>query len=253
MSRDISTTLKELIMSKLLSRLMMTGLFLVALSSCSNFVPTSLKVDQIVTSVRKADLTDLGQNHDRSVVKFSIAKVTDVRPSQEIGRTEQYGPISASGNIEREVRQAIERTLRAHSFVRSSFDGPFINVQVQDWFVDLKMDFPSSVAKARAKLFVEVSDESGLRVFSGNYEGRSEVQHPLIKTQAEQALGQAMALAIEELALDSKLRLSLKKLTSLKSEGAREASSEQANVNSAQDNSEGSEEQVFFDPTIRRF
>lgn len=252
MSRNISTTLKELIISTRLSSLIMSCIFFAALSGCSNFVPTSLKVDQIVTPERKTDLSD----SDHGIVKFSIAKVTDVRPSQEIGRTEQYGPISASGNIEREVRQALERTLRAHHFVRSSFDGPYISVQVQDWFVDLKMDFPTSLAKARAKLFVEVSDESGLRVFSGNYEGRSEVQHPLIKTQAEQALGQAMALAMEELALDSKLRLSLQKLSSLKADGVGEADkakSEQPNLDYSHADSEGSEEQVFLDPTIRRF
>ena len=85
----------------------------------------------------------------------------------------------------------------------SEFSKSRVQVEITEWFANVVVDFPSSVADARAELSLQVYDGDNQLRYRGLFSGAAFQEHPYLdKAKVEDTLGRAMSEAVNELVVD---------------------------------------------------
>ncbi|NDC36614.1 MAG: hypothetical protein EBZ48_01025 [Proteobacteria bacterium] len=113
--------------------------------------------------------------------------------------------VEPGSDVSAAVRAAMESYLKAAGFGVGGSDSPVLVGTVQRWSVVVKPDFPTSTAEAVAGIGVELYSSSQEVLFRGTYRGEYSAEHPLMnQDRIAEALGQAMAAAMQQAINDSR-------------------------------------------------
>ncbi|MCC6220935.1 MAG: hypothetical protein IT291_06820 [Deltaproteobacteria bacterium] len=109
------------------------------------------------------------------------------------------------GSIDVRVKFALERALQNKGFAVSSFAPKSISGEVRNWSAVVKEGFVAEIS-SEATIYIELSDASNKRLFSGEYSGTSIIKRPGVnRTHVEQSLSKAMSEAMSQMFRDRKL------------------------------------------------
>ncbi len=150
----------------------------------------------IVPPVPEAELV-AGADSAADPVRVRVGNFIDSRPAQTIvvidGRK-----VDSEGALTRTVEEGFERYLRQVGARIAVLNAPTIEGQVVDWSANVEPGFPTSEARAVARIKVTVRDTKSHPIYHATFSGESTAKHPMLgPDQIQRLLGQAMGSAIE--------------------------------------------------------
>jgi outer membrane lipoprotein SlyB len=144
-------------------------------------------------------------------VKVRIGTFTDARPSQTFV-TIDGRDVTTQGSVVGPVQEGFATYLRHAGMRIALLNAPTIEGQVTDWRANVSASFPTSDAKATARLKVTVRDSRSHPIYHATFSGEASTSHPMLDDQKiQELLGQAMASAIEAATLDQTFMAQLAK------------------------------------------
>lgn len=144
-------------------------------------------------------------------VKVRIGTFTDARPSQTFV-TIDGRDVTTQGSVVGPVQEGFATYLRHAGMRIALLNAPTIEGQVTDWRANVSASFPTSDAKATARLKVTVRDSRSHPIYHANFSGEATTSHPMLDDQKiQELLGQAMASAIEAATRDQTFMAQLAK------------------------------------------
>ena len=169
------------------------------LSSCTPGISRTLQVQEI-QEVKAGDLAAFSKQPTLRVKEFD-----DNREKIDIARVGDNN-IIPDGNLGAVVSRAVERSLRASGARLSQFSGTEVRGSIEEWYVHVSPSFPVATLAADATIVVEIAEQGKTPSYRGRYSGNSEMQHPVAsESKIQDALGEAMRLALLEMLEDKKL------------------------------------------------
>jgi len=167
------------------------------LSACAPGLNSTLRVSNIPVS----------ENAPRSLtgLRVKVEDFQDSRPTLNIARIKRRD-LKPDGDVGLSVQQAVERQLKIQGARLALFGSPIIRGSVKEWHVAVQPKFPSSIANAKASIFVELFDTTGKKIYGGSYSGNMSVEHPVMpQDKVESILGEAMLNAINKFLNDTRV------------------------------------------------
>jgi hypothetical protein len=192
------------LVSKILLRTSLV-LFLSAAGCAPELGPTLT-----VPGIPDPDIVAVSENTADSV-RVRIGTFTDARPGQTLvvidGRK-----VDSQGALARTVEDAFARYLRQAGARIAVLNAPTIEGQVVDWSANVEPGFPTSQARAIARIKVTVRDSRSHPIYYATFSGESTAQHPMLgEEHIQRLLGQAMGSAIEAAVRDQEFVAQLSK------------------------------------------
>jgi hypothetical protein len=132
-----------------------------------------------------------------SPVKVKVGTFTDARPSQTIATIDGRS-VRSEGPLGVVVEEGFTRYLRQAGVRIAILNSPMIDGEIVEWQARVKPSFPTSDAKATAKLRVIVRDSKSHPLYKATFSGEATASHPLLDEESiQKLLAQAMGSAIE--------------------------------------------------------
>ena len=136
------------------------------------------------------------------LMPVTVSKVRDSRPVPELAEIDGR-VVPPAFNVGFEVEKALRAGLKDSDMTLSEFSKSRVQVEITEWFANVVVDFPSSVADARAELSLQVYDGDNQLRYRGLFSGAAFQEHPYLdKAKVEDTLGRAMSEAVNELVVD---------------------------------------------------
>jgi hypothetical protein len=130
-------------------------------------------------------------------VKVKVGEFVDARPSQTIATIDGRS-VRSEGALGDVVEEGFTRYLRQAGVHIAILNSPMIDGEIVEWQARVKPSFPSSDAKATAKLRVVVRDSKSHPLYKATFSGEATASHPLLDEESiQKLLAQAMGSAIE--------------------------------------------------------
>jgi hypothetical protein len=144
-------------------------------------------------------------------VKVRVGTFVDSRPNPALvivdGRK-----VMTDDNPGRAVEEGFSRYLRNAGARIAVLNAPSIEGDILDWTALVEPSFPTSNARATARIRVLMRDSKAHPIYKATFSGESTISHPMIdQTEIEKLLGQAMASAIETAVRDDEFVRQLSK------------------------------------------
>lgn len=144
-------------------------------------------------------------------VRVRVGNFTDARPGRTLvvidGRK-----VDSDGALGRTVEEAFARYLRHAGARIAVLNAPTIEGQVVDWSANVEPGFPTSEARAIARIKVTLRDSRSHPIYYATFSGESTAQHPMLgEEEIQRLLGQAMGSAIEAAVRDGEFIAQLSK------------------------------------------
>lgn len=109
------------------------------------------------------------------------------------------------GSVTTSLRNALLQAVSQEGFQVKAGAPLRVNAEIRSWSVRVERSL-ASTGKAEAKFFVEVFDPSDKKIYAGNYEGYSSMQHPALdENDIRKALALAMGEAVKQFSEDRAL------------------------------------------------
>jgi hypothetical protein len=167
----------------------------------------------MVPAIPEPELVAAADGADGAVdsVRVRVGNFTDARPAQTLvvvdGRK-----VGSDGALGRTVEDAFARYLRQAGARIAVLNAPIIEGQVVDWSAHVEPGFPTSSARAIARIKVTVRDSRAHPIYYATFSGESTAQHPMLgEEEIQRLLGQAMGSAIEAAVRDEEFIAQLSK------------------------------------------
>lgn len=174
-------------------------LFVLILSACAPGLGTTLRVD----AFEATDATSIAIGGAR--MRARVGQFLDMRTRKAIGEV-RGRELEPAGDVASGATRALEDELKRAGVELSLFEAPILVGEVQQWFVTVTPDFPTSSVEAKAKIRMQVTDKSGKVLYSGLYSGGMSQKHPwLTEDEVSHVLAQAMSFAMREALKDERL------------------------------------------------
>jgi hypothetical protein len=110
------------------------------------------------------------------------------------------------------VEEGFARYLKRAGARLAVLNAPSIEGEIVEWTAVAESAFPTSEARAVARLKVVVRDSRAHPIYRATFTGESTVSHPMMDQEVlQQVLGQAMGSAIEAAVQDSEFVAQLSK------------------------------------------
>jgi hypothetical protein len=130
-------------------------------------------------------------------VKVKVGKFVDARASQTIATIDGRS-VPSEGALGDVVQEGFTRYLRQAGVHIAILNSPMIDGEIVDWQARVKPSFPTSDAKATAKLRVIVRDSKSHPLYRATFSGEATASHPMLDEESiQKLLAQAMGSAIE--------------------------------------------------------
>ncbi len=130
-------------------------------------------------------------------VKVKVGKFVDSRASQTIATIDGRS-VRSEGELGGVVEEGFTRYLRQAGVHIAILNSPMIDGEIVEWQAKVKPSFPTSDAKATAKLRVIVRDSKSHPLYRATFSGEATASHPLLDEESiQKLLAQAMGSAIE--------------------------------------------------------
>lgn len=130
-------------------------------------------------------------------VKVKVGEFVDARLSQTIATIDGRS-VRSEGALGDVVEEGFTRYLRQAGVRIAIINSPMIDGEIVEWQAQVKPAFPSSDAKATAKLRVVVRDSKSHPLYKATFSGEATASHPLLDEESiQKLLAQAMGSAIE--------------------------------------------------------
>jgi len=189
----------------LISPLVFAALTFVALG-CAPSIGLNFPVTTLPEPELSATRTERGEP-----VRVRVGRFVDARATQTIvvidGRK-----VDSQGAVAPIVEEGFERYLRHVGARLAVLQAPIIEGQIVDWSARVEPGFPTSEARAVARLKVTVSDSNGQGIYHATFSGEANQSHPILGIEEiQQVLGQAMGSAIEAAVVDQEFIAQLSK------------------------------------------
>ncbi|HMO17810.1 MAG TPA: YajG family lipoprotein [Oligoflexia bacterium] len=137
--------------------------------------------------------------------------VVNIRPFKDmrlLERIEQSENITPEGDVSDVVTGYLESALKTRGVTFDSSSPITLTGEIRTWSAEARGSSTGEL-KSEATVYVEVI-QSGLRKFSGTYQGARSSQFPIVTPQdISDSLGLAMSQAIDQAISDSSLRRAL--------------------------------------------
>lgn len=116
--------------------------------------------------------------------------ISDQRQQESIGSFAGES-LSADGSVTAAVEKAVHDELLERDLAG------VLRGSIEDWYVDVQEEFPSSTASARAALTLEVWNQGGEVVYRGRYSGNVSTKRPFLsRSEIEETLQGALDEAL---------------------------------------------------------
>jgi len=113
--------------------------------------------------------------------------------------------VESEGDLSAIVEEGFTRYLRQAGARIAILDAPTIEGTITEWRAKVEPSFPSSEAKASARLSVVVRDSRAHAIYNATFSGEATASHPLLDEDGVQKLlAQAMGSALEAAVKDEK-------------------------------------------------
>jgi hypothetical protein len=144
-------------------------------------------------------------------VKVRMGAFTDSRPSQTFV-TIDGREVATKGSVTQPVQEGFAAYLRHAGMRIALLNAPTIEGEITDWKANVTSSFPTSDAKATARMKVTVRDSRSHPIYHANFSGEATTSHPLLDdAKIQELLGQAMASAMEAATRDQNFMQQLAK------------------------------------------
>lgn len=142
-------------------------------------------------------------------IKVKIGSFTDGRPTDTIvlidGRQ-----VGSEGELSTIVQEGFTRYFRQAGARIAILNAPTIEGTITEWNAKVEPSFPSSSAKASARVKVTVRDSRAHPIYFATFSGEATASDPLLDEESVQKLlAQAMGSAIEAAVKDETFRTQL--------------------------------------------
>ncbi len=133
--------------------------------------------------------------------RFYLKSFEDIRKDQNFIKYNGQN-FKCDSDLTLVVREALSRILVRSGFQASKKSAIFIKGKLVDWNAEVQDGFPGTLI-SQVKVYLELMDPTGRRIYSGTYSGQAELQAPgLDNNDLRQALSLGMEKALEQVALD---------------------------------------------------
>ncbi len=130
-------------------------------------------------------------------VKVKVGRFADGRGSPTIV-TIDGRDVDSEGDLSAVVEEGFTRYLRQAGARIAIIDAPTIDGTITEWRATVDPAFPSSEAKASARVKVVVRDSRAHAIYNATFSGEATASHPLLDEEGVQKLlAQAMGSALE--------------------------------------------------------
>jgi hypothetical protein len=151
------------------------------------------------------------QSSSAEQVKVRVGSFKDSRPSQTMvvidGRK-----VGTEGSVAGTVEEGFARYLRQAGLRIAVLNAPSIDGEILDWTARVEPAFPTTEAKASARVKVTIRDSRAHPLYHATYTGEATRTHPMIDGEVVQSvLAQAMGSAIEAAVSDQQFVAQLAK------------------------------------------
>ena len=182
--------------SKKFSLGLLCGLLLSA-SACAPHLGPTIETPDVPVSQIKSDV------RARMGTYVALQSVEDARPAPSRDIDSDYTqPVGAVKEI---VEAAIKTAFRDHGISVLDTSPVQMTVSIRDWRSQVKVN-SSTAIDSKAVVYIELSDPTGKRIYSGTYEGSRSSQFPVVnRVDVQDSLGIAMANCISHVLDDPKI------------------------------------------------
>jgi hypothetical protein len=189
---------------KIASRL--SFVFVLSLIGCAPEIGKTLAAPAVPDS----DLVAVSDGTTDSV-RVRVGDFTDARPGQTIVVIDDR-KVNSEGDLAANVEDAFARYLRQAGARIAVLNAPTIEGQVVDWSANVEPGFPTSQARAIARIKVTVRDSRSHPIYYATFSGEATAQRPILgEDEIQRLLGQAMGSAIEAAVRDEEFIAQLSK------------------------------------------
>lgn len=130
-------------------------------------------------------------------VKVKVGRFADGRGSPTIV-TIDGRDVDSEGDLSAVVEEGFTRYLRQAGARIAIIDAPTIDGTITEWRATVDPAFPSSEAKASARVKVVVRDSRAHAIYNATFSGEATASHPLLdEGGVQKLLAQAMGSALE--------------------------------------------------------
>jgi hypothetical protein len=141
--------------------------------------------------------------------RVRIGEFLDARGTDVVAVIDERS-VRTEGSVNRTVQAGLESHLREFGVRIVPLQATAIEGEVLEWQVRVNPDFPTSTARASARIKVVVRDQGGAVRFRGTFSGDASMVHPFLRVHhVQEVLGQAMTSVLGEVLRDDGVRLAL--------------------------------------------
>lgn len=166
---------------------------LLCMAACAPALPSKINVSKIPETESRV-LSEFNSGE----MRLGVDPFVDSRKEAWVAEVEGERKILPDSDVGLAVQLAFKQALTKSGVRTPSFDSAKLAGEVLDWKVNVKVDFPTSIAAAQARIKVYLLDANDSLLYSGTYEGSSEMEHPYLEDHIEETLGNAMSYAVRE-------------------------------------------------------
>ncbi len=176
----------------------------ITISACAPEIGLKLSVPNVPEPQSAIDDSAVADS-----IKVKIGSFTDGRPSDTIvvidGRQ-----VASEGELSTIVQEGFTRYFRQAGIRIAILNAPMIDGTITEWRAKVDPSFPSSDAKASARIKVTVRDSRSHAIYFATFSGEATASDPLLNQESVQKLlAQAMGSAIEAAVKDEAFRAQL--------------------------------------------
>lgn len=136
-----------------------------------------------------------GSSHFSGTNVF-VESVADSRKVRAVGEIDERF-LQAQSDVRGTVQYALERAFVEAGARMTMVDSAMIRGDIEQWYMQVRPEFPLTRANAIARIGLQVVDMDGKIIFTGHYEGMRSLKHLMPeKRHTETTLQNAMAHAI---------------------------------------------------------
>lgn len=141
--------------------------------------------------------------------RVRIGEFLDARGTDVVAVIDERS-VRTEGSVNRTVQAGLESHLREFGVRIVPLQAAVIEGEVLEWQVRVTPNFPTSTARATARIKVLIRDLGGSVRFRGTFSGDASMVHPFLRVHhVQEVLGQAMTSVLDEVVRDEGVRLAL--------------------------------------------
>lgn len=181
----------------------LTGLLL---SACAPEIGVRMRAPSLPEPTAVADAAEV-----TNPVRVRVGNFVDSRPTQALVAIDGRKVIT-EGSSTQMVEEGFARYLKQAGARIAVLNAPSIEGEILEWTAVAESAFPTSEARAVARLRVVVRDSKAHPIYRATFTGESTTSHPMMDQEVlQKVLGQAMGSAIEAAVRDSEFVAQLSK------------------------------------------